>query len=36
LLNHDEYKQLKQKEKETGKKSGITKRLEEASKFIKG
>ena len=36
LLNHEEYNQLKQQEKETGKKSGITKRLEEASKFIRG
>lgn len=36
LLNHEEYNQLKQQEKDTGRKSGITKRLEEASKFIRG
>lgn len=36
LLNHEEYKQLKQKEKETGKRSGITKRLEEAQAFMQG
>lgn len=34
LLDHEEYLGLKKLEKETGKVSGITKRLEEASNFI--
>jgi len=35
LLNHKEYKDLVKRKKETGKDSGIIKRLEEASEYIK-
>ena len=35
LLNHKEYIQLKKRKKDTGKDSGIIKRLEEASEYIK-